>query len=204
MKIVSFSGIDGSGKTTQIKSFTNYLKARGLKYKVIHIVQNSIANKIAAFFSSKKRKNSKKESKKTESITKASPLSINLRKVALLIDLILFRLYLLFNLKRKMILVFDRYFIDYLVNIYFLEGRKKARISPLIKDLMPKPDLAFYLKVDHKTANQRKTDQGLNYLARKTSLFESVKENLNYIEIPPKKSKKAISKEIIDHFKKLN
>ncbi|MBU2025870.1 hypothetical protein KJ912_03995 [Patescibacteria group bacterium] len=46
MKLISFSGLDGSGKTTQVKLFVNYLKKKNRPYKVVHMIRNSIGNRL--------------------------------------------------------------------------------------------------------------------------------------------------------------
>lgn len=133
IKIISISGLDGSGKTTQVQMLKNYLEEQGKKVFYFHAIQFSIANqfnkflkKIASIFSFlKDKKSSIEKKKKTEdsgdSVTKANWFLIQLRKVFLLIDIFRFKR-LLKKLKNKGFthLITDRYFYDFIVNIEFL------------------------------------------------------------------------------------
>ncbi|MFZ5981968.1 MAG: hypothetical protein ACOYS2_00100 [Patescibacteria group bacterium] len=47
MKIITISGVDGSGKSTQIKMLTEHLRGQGLKVFYFHAVEFSLARKIA-------------------------------------------------------------------------------------------------------------------------------------------------------------
>ena len=171
MILISFSGLDGSGKTEQIARLVRYLKKNQLRYKLIHIVQNSIANRFSG------RKAAGRHSQ-----TSAGFAGILARKIALLIDILLFRISLV-TMRKYDIIIADRYFYDYLVNIYYLAENQDPHVPPFLLHLIPRPDLSFYLSVDPKTAHQRKADQGIAYLEAKHQLFEKLKKRLKLTEI---------------------
>jgi len=69
MQIVTISGLDGSGKSTQIEMLKNYLESQKKRVFYFHAVDFSIANKII--------KSTKKNSQ-SKSVTEANWFSIQI------------------------------------------------------------------------------------------------------------------------------
>lgn len=169
MRIITISGLDGSGKSTQIEMLKNYLEGLGKKVFYFHAVQFSIANKIL--------KSRGEASTEPKSVTKASWLKIQLRKIALFIDLLRFGL--LCNKLRNSghdYILSDRYFYDTSVNILYLSRESGAKIlnEELSSLKITRPDLAIYLSVNPENIMQRerKPDQDLEYLMAKKNIFD--------------------------------
>ena len=181
LKLVTLSGLDGSGKSTQIEFLKDFLKKQGKSFYYFHAVEFSIGNKVL-----RKKKN---RSGKEISVEKASWLQIKLRKIALLIDICRFKR-LLKKLKVDYI-ISDRYFYDSVVNINFLSGKNKKLCA---EKFIPKPDFAFYLKVDPEKIMQRerKPDQGTQYLVAKDKLFANKIKDWNMIVVDGTKKKEEI------------
>jgi len=183
LKIISISGIDGSGKSTQIQTLKNYLKTQGKRVFYFHAVQFGIANKI-------------KSGGGKKSVTRASWFQVQLRKIALKIDLIRFK-----KLRNKLrnsrydYILSDRYFYDTIVNIDYLSDLKNnfRKISGIIK-----PDLAIYLKVAPEIIMQRTRipDQGLEYLKEKNKLYDKHAGIWNFKVIDGNQEKEIIFEEI--------
>lgn len=179
MQLITISGLDGSGKTTQLDKLEKELKAVDKKVYRLHIIDFSLANRLLG---SKKKKDS---SSYTKSVVKAGKFAIFLRKIALILDILHFNRFKtkLCNNKGYDYILTDRYFYDQIINILYLEKNSKKSQPPALwqkiaEKLIKKPDLAIFIQVSPEIAlsRDREIEQGKQFLTDKQKLFDTFKD----------------------------
>jgi thymidylate kinase len=202
MEIISISGLDGSGKTTQTELLRKHFESIGKKVHYFHAIDFSIAQKIKKLLTLKKSSNAVEKS-----VVLASNIKIFLRKIAFLIDTIRFR-FLKQKLRRQEYeyIITDRFFYDSIINIAYLMHKNHP---PFIEKYMPVADFAFYLKMEPGEIMKRSRipDQGLEYLESKKKLYDICAQEWNFKIIDANATQEQILKEILEivnHEKNLN
>ena len=167
MDLYTISGIDGSGKSTQVRRLIDRLTAAGERVEYFHAIQFSTAQRLRGGSS---------EPGSRDGVTSSSRAGVLARQVLLRVDVLRFRL-LLRRLRQQGVtaVVSDRYFSDTVVHIAYLSGRGLGRAR------MPRPTSAVILNVpvDAVMQRDRAPEQGRDYLDSKAELYLAYAEGEN-------------------------
>jgi thymidylate kinase len=173
MNIIVFSGVDGSGKTTQRNLLQKHLEENGKKVAYFHATEFSLANRLSRALKGKKGFTPGQE----KAVSKAGFFSVWLRLFFLSLDTLRFEAYQSKLQKAGCdFLLSDRFFQDSLINICFLSQNFFVRgYAKLLAPLLPKPATTFYLKIGTQDIlrRDRVPEQGQEYLEQKIILYNN-------------------------------
>jgi thymidylate kinase len=188
---VSFSGIDGAGKGTQIKSLCTWLKEDGRKVLVIRFWDD-----IARL--TKLRESTGHRLFKGDSGigTPATPINrkdknvqssmmTGIRMLLYFVDALSLRAAVRKALRSNVdLVIFDRYIYDELANLPLHNSAIRMYVH-LINRLVPKPKISYFLDADPVMARERKPEYPLEFLYINRQSFLELGDLIGGITVIP-------------------
>lgn len=158
--LITFSGIVGSGKSTNAKQTHRFLQEAGYPAVYLRFRFLKARRILRALFTKKHQAISPvprktKAPRHTTTLRHQAILKLTLtRTMAYLWRIMLFRIFAAIRLRRK-IIILDRFYYDSLVH-YSLTGRFERFYLVLIKTALPRPQLALMLIAPPRTILHRR------------------------------------------------
>ena len=203
--VVSFSGVDGAGKSTQIVALASYLRHQGLRVAVV-----AFWDQIARL--TNLRENAGHRVFKGEKGVGSPEAPINRRDKNVRswpMSCVRLGLYLLDALSTRRALrevqrsgadfvIFDRYIYDELanLNLHNLFMRAYAR---LINNIVPRPDVSYLLDADPFEARARKPEYPLDFIYLNRQSYLDLSDLLGGITVVPPMAIDDVQREVLHH-----
>jgi hypothetical protein len=179
--LITFSGLDGAGKSTLIEWLRASLEREGRAVAVLHMnddvgVYAYVRRARDLVFRLLGRPVPQPQTSPAtgslRGLRNALVWSDLIRRCLYPVDLVIFAMYRLVVEKlAKRVFIMDRYFYDTLVDLSEGDHRRGNR---LLKRLTPTPDVPVLLDVPPERAFGRKGEHGLNHLRQRWSAYQTV------------------------------
>ena len=189
--VVSFSGIDGAGKTTQIDALTVWLRDSGLRVRLLRFWDDiAVAGTMRETLSHKLFKSEKGVGSPGKPVQRRDK---NVRAwymtAARLLLYFVDAAHLTFVMatasrKDADVVIFDRYLHDQVVNLGLQNPATRAYTALLLK-MVPRPDIAFLLDADPAEARARKPEYPLEFLQNIRVAYLALAQSTGMTKIDP-------------------
>lgn len=185
IKIITFLGVDGSGKSTLIKELRKYYKTNKIKNKYIHLIPRLINKKT-------------KPVKNPHSKEFRSELASFLK---LLYWIFLFKIFIVKILleNKNFIYIFDRYPHDLLIDPKRYRFRLNPNITEFMLNFMPKPSHCIVLCGPPKLLWRRKKEIDYKSLKSINKKYKKFAKKNNFFLLQTNKNKKSLLSNLVKY-----
>jgi thymidylate kinase len=169
--LVSFSGVDGSGKSTQIANLIDFAQQRGLRTKLLAFWDDVVVLSryregfVHKVYGSERGIGApdKPVNRRDKNVRKWY-LSLARHGLYFLDALHLVQVVARARRSGAEVIVLDRYIYDELANLPLANPLTRAFVR-LVKALVPRPDVAYILDADPEAARARKPEYPVDFMA---------------------------------------
>jgi len=189
--LISFSGMDGAGKSTQIENLKTIAQHHGLKVTILTFWDNVV-------MLSRYREGFVQKVFKSESGVGAPGKPVNRRDKNVrgwYMNLVRHALYTLDAIHLPLVIarahragtdvvILDRYIYDELANLPLTNPVTRAYIRAVAR-LVPQPDIAFVLDAEPELAYARKPEYPLDFMHKVRAAYHSLANLLGTITVVP-------------------
>jgi thymidylate kinase len=189
--LISFSGLDGSGKTTQIDALREAMSLLGVRSTLLVFWDDAVfATRWREGFVHKVLGSEQgvgepgRPVERRDKNVRKGYLTV-VRHLLYLADAVRLRLVLRRAVRgANEVIVMDRYLYDELANLP-LRNRFSAAYAKLLARIVPRPDLVFLLDVVPELARARKPEYSVNFMCQSRRSYFRLAELLGYMTIIP-------------------
>jgi thymidylate kinase len=189
--LVSFSGIDGAGKTTQIDTVLVWLRDAGLQVRLLRFWDDiAVAGRLRATMSHTLFKSEKGVGTPDRPVQRRDKnVRVWYMTAARLLLYFLDAARLAFVVATTSrtdadVVIFDRYLYDELANLDLAKPVPRAYVRLLLK-LVPRPNLAFLLDADPAQARARKPEYPLDFLDNNRAQYMALAKFISMTVVKP-------------------
>lgn len=189
-RIISFSGIDGAGKSTQIEALISSLKSNGAQFQVYRFWDDAVAFRkfrekisLAVFRGDKGIGSPEKPIRRRDKNVVAWYLTA-WRLVLYTFDALKLRSLVARVRQSESLIIFDRYLYDELANLPLANSFVCSYVRFLVR-MVPAPEVALLLDADPESATKRKPEYPLDFVHRNRAAYMSVSRLARMTIVPP-------------------
>ena len=176
LMLITFSGIDGAGKSTQIQKLREHLQAEGIPVRELTFWDNVAVFRSARSGFSRHVLQSDgsvgapdRPAKRRDKNLQSWPLFIG-RSFLHFLDVINLRSVVLRERHKDCVVIFDRYIYDQLAALPMERWWARAFARVLLR-VTPKPDVSFVLDAVPEVARERKPEYPLEFMRKYRSSY---------------------------------